>query len=192
MNLATALEREHFGVRRAFMATWDSQWIERDSRAPFATQLRFQTYVIPISISVPGANTATQYPAARKGNSAFAQYTEIDAAERTEWVRYDWYESSRAQLVRDDPAALGAVQTAIAGVPPGGWQPPAPGGGGGSGHDGLAAPPAPPAGPAEPRPQTATSSSVWDPHIGKSENENFPMSEAIDPREPGAKDEGAK
>ncbi len=173
------------GGRHGFVAAWDPNLTAGNS-APYQKQLQYAAYVIPISVPVPGANTATQYPAARAGNSAFAQYTEIDAAERTEWVRYDWFDAATSQLVRDDPAALLAALNVVTNGVSGFTRPPPPSGGGGSGGSGsggnalfATAPPAPPPPDPEP-PQTPPSSSVWDPHIGLSENANYPISEAIE------------
>jgi hypothetical protein len=168
------------GGRHAFIANWNPSIPPDSNNVPYWSQLRYCTYVIPISLSVPGANTQTQYPAARKGNSAFAQLTEIDAAERTEWVRYDWFETTHAQLVRDDPAALLTVEAAIMNGTAGQIRQPTSPNGGGSGGGGnafVSAPPAPPPPAASPQ---ANVSAIWDPHLGKSENDNYPMSEALE------------
>jgi type II secretory pathway pseudopilin PulG len=166
------------GGRHAFIASWNSRLSAQNS-APYYTQLQFATYVFPISMRVSGATTATQYPAARAGNPAFAQLTEIEAAERTEWVRYDWYDMATSQLVRDDPAALLAAMHAVTSTS-GFTRPPPPSGGGGGNAMFAVAPPVLPPPPAPEPPQTPPTSSVWDPHIGQSENTNYPLSEAIE------------
>ena len=169
------------GGRHGFVATWD-QSLTAVNNAPYATQLQYATYVLPISVPVPGAATPTQYPAARAGNSAFAQLTEVDAAERTEWVRYDWFDVTTSQLVRDDPAALLAVLGVVTNGSSGFTRPrqPPSGGGGGGGALFALAPSLPPPSPAPAPPQSQNASSVWDPHLGQSENANHPLSEAIE------------
>ena len=180
----TGDQARFMGGRRAFVATWDTDQMYTDGRElhPIAPDLRLQTYVIPISLQVPGATGLEQYPAARKGNSAFVQLTRIDDAEFTEWVRYDWFATSFAHLVRDDPAALlNALRAIVDSQAPGRLDRDDGGGGGGGGGGAmnafLSAPRTP--APAAPAIQAAPSA-VWDPRIGKSENDAFPLSEAIE------------
>src|SRR5262249_19672413 len=84
-----------------------------------------------------------------------------------------------SQLVRDDPAALLAVMNAITSISGFTRPPPSSGGGGGNAAFALG-PPAPPPPPDPPPPQNQTASSIWDPHLGPSENANYPLSEAIE------------
>ncbi len=189
------------GGQRTFVVAWDD---EAETGGPpgtsglqIAPMLTWRTYVVPISFAVPGASDVRGFLAARKGNSQFAQVTHVSDAELTEWVRYDWFDSRRAQLVRDDPDALGLLYAALTrGVrldanpqPPG--PPPPPGGGGGGGVGGggggavlgLLEPPA--AGPSPPplAPQTYATSQ-WDPRFGRNENvgADFPISRSAETR----------
>src|SRR5262249_56326110 len=100
---------------------------------PIAQLLRWQTYVIPISLPVPGSNSVNGYPAASKTNPRLAQITHVDDAENTEWVRYD--EFTNESLVRDDPNALvGLINVVKSGTDGRVGPPPTePGGGGGGG-----------------------------------------------------------
>jgi hypothetical protein len=190
------------GGRRSFVVTWDPSMETVPDNVQVQSMLRWRTYVVPISFAVPGASDVRGFLAARKGNSQFAQITHVNDAELTEWVRYDWFDSRRAQLVRDDPDALQALYVALSlGVrfegdptPPG--PPPPPGGGGGGGGGvgsgggsggggammALLEPP-PSSAAAAPAPQTY-STSQWDTRIGENENvhQDFPVSRAVETR----------
>lgn len=211
-NLAnlTADQKKVMGGRRAFIAKWDT-WPslpgDNTGTSKIKYALNWQTYVVPISLSVSGAGQVNGFLAAKAGDSRFAQLTHVKDAELTEWVRYDWFDTTFAQLVRDDPNALiQALNTVFFGSPGDGstippppppLNPP-PGNGGGLGHGGgagggsnvfemqssdgssftaLASPP-PSAGPIA---QVQTASPQWDPRIGKNENLNppTPLSDAI-------------
>lgn len=176
----------NFSGRRAFVANWNPNITVQYPTDPQPIEVRhrvaWQTFVIPISVPVPGAGPL-DYLAARKGASQFAQLTHIQDAENTEWVRYDWLETSTGQLVRDDPAALldalfgatGGLTVPTMDDPP---QPPGPTGP--SGGMALSIAPPSPAPPPPPAPQSQSASSGWDPRIGQGENDDFPVSEATE------------
>jgi hypothetical protein len=167
------------GGRRAFVANWDPGTYFGNAVTSWQAypMLRVQTYVIPISLPVAGSSPL-DYLAAMAGNSAFAQITHADDAERTEWVRYDWFETGNRQLVRDDPAALlRALEVVTQGQSrPGADNPPTPPAPSGGAAPASAAVPSPNSLPAAP---TALSS-AWDPRLGASENTDYPLSEAIE------------
>jgi hypothetical protein len=81
-----------FGGRRAFVANWDTSGptTSRTHRSRPSSRCR------PTCSRSPSPSRRDVGHAVRRGaqgNSAFAQFTEVDAAERTEWVRYDWFET---------------------------------------------------------------------------------------------------
>ena len=140
-------------------------------------------YCVPISLPCPGADDLTYLPAL--DNSEFVQLTRPDAAEFTEWVRYDTLATAHGQLVRDRDQALAALyftltsggvandlRGTIDGSGGGG-----PGGGGGGGGGGTYAPATgPPVVSAGPTP---TAGSDWDPMRGESELDEFYLSRAV-------------
>jgi hypothetical protein len=169
LGTMTGNQGDYFSGRRAFVANWQGTTFGGLDAYPL---LPVQTYVIPISLSVPGAS-GVDYLAAHAGNSAFAQLTHKTDAENTEWVRYDWFEAGYRQLVRDDPNGLiRALEAAMLGVVPHADPPPPPAP--------NAAPPPPPPPPAPAPPASQAGASVWDPRIGKGENDDYPLSEAIE------------
>ncbi len=177
------------GGRRAFIADWNTNW--NADGAPIHTLLDWRTYVVPISLSVPGAAAADfPIPPATGGESRFAQITRLgNETELTEWVRYDKFEITRqpAQLVRSELTAMGQLYYALtlksAGTI-GTVDPPQPGGGGGPGgpiehtvtpsesaaNAKLGAAPAP----------TQSYTSQWSPLLGVNENADFPISAAAE------------
>jgi hypothetical protein len=168
----------YFSGRRAFTANWIPNIVPAGSTVEIRHMLSWQTCVIPISLAVPNA-TDLDYLAARKGASQFVQLTHDQDAELTEWVRYDWLETSTGQLVRDDPDALVRAVGGITGgltvpnLPPPG--PPQPGNGpGGQAQASVALPPPPSS------PQSQYGASTWDPRIGQGENDDYPVSEAVE------------
>lgn len=171
------------GGRRAFVANWDAGTYFGNTVMSWLAHplLRVQTYVIPISLPIPGGSPL-DYLAAAVGNSGFAQITHTTDAEMTEWVRYDWFETANRQLVRDDPAALlRALDVVTQGqsrpgadnppAPPPPPPPPPPGGGGSA----LSVAPA-----SAPAVAPVAASSAWDPRLGAGENGDYPLSEAIE------------
>ncbi|MCY2960459.1 MAG: hypothetical protein NTY35_09875, partial [Planctomycetota bacterium] len=182
-------QRTLIGGSRSFIATWNPNLTTAQDNQPVASKLEWATYVVPISFAVPGASDVRGFLAAKKGDSKFAQVTHVNDAEFTEWVRYDHFDTARAQLVRDDPNALilgvYAVLTrniALETRPP----PPQGGGGGGPGGGGgallVAAATAPePVVPPNAAAQTY-STTVWDPRIGKNENlpQDFPITRSVE------------
>ncbi|HKX46257.1 MAG TPA: hypothetical protein VJP77_06110, partial [Planctomycetota bacterium] len=105
------------GLPAAFIVDWDIQspfvavTSEPSSDDLDATLLN-QPFVVPISLRAPGAGGGFDFVAAIAGESQFAQLTERDAAENTEWVRYDAVITDH--LVRDDPQALDALYIVLA------------------------------------------------------------------------------
>ncbi|MFN0007718.1 MAG: hypothetical protein ACKVXR_07405 [Planctomycetota bacterium] len=175
-------QADYFSGRRAFVANWNPNIHLVGQTVENRFSLAWQTYVIPISVPVPGAS-ALDYLAARKGASQFAQLTRIQDAELTEWVRYDWLETASGQLVRDDPAALiralfGATGGLTVPRMDDPQQPPGPSGPSGGMALSIAAPPSAPS--PTPPSQSQTGMSTWDPRIGQGENDDYPVSEAIE------------
>ncbi|MDP6839279.1 MAG: hypothetical protein QF724_10115, partial [Planctomycetota bacterium] len=193
------------GGRRAFIFDWENVTMQDGTLVQ--TIPNYGTYVVPISLAVPRATELRGYLAAQAGDSQFAQLTHLDQAELTEWVRYDWFEATYGQLVRDDPQALRALYFAILldadDLRPDGQDLPSDGGGGTGGTGGTggglpgggespppAAPPPPPppstslaSGPAAGAPPsipaaTTLAGSQWDPYLGEFELEPFPISRA--------------
>src|SRR5207247_5863826 len=100
----SAGEAAFLGGRRSFVANWDHSMMTAGNPAVAVwTLLGWRTYVVPISLGVPGAGDVNGFLAAKKGDSRIAQITHISDAENTEWVRYDWFDAQHGQLVRDDP-----------------------------------------------------------------------------------------
>lgn len=182
------------GGRRAFVIQWD-EWPQFGGDPAIArTMYTRQTFVVPISVSAPGATDLNFLPATN-GQSQFAQFTHPNDAELTEWVRYDFIESGSGQLVRDGIEALRAAQGMLIGNrPQDDLDDPVPGGpgggGGGGGGGGMIAEPSglalPAAGPtatapeptAAPQGQTAGGPD-WIPVIGQEELTSFPVSKAV-------------
>jgi hypothetical protein len=150
-NLANIGQATHIGgAPRSFVVSWNPFIIEANTSIPWAQKISRQVFVLPISLGVPGSGDVSGFLAATVGNSQFAQITHVDDAELTEWVRYDWFETSRQQLVRDDPVALDYAYRVLAyndraDLPtsdpndPVDPPDPPPGGGGGGGGGGRAA-----------------------------------------------------
>ena len=122
---------------KAFVSEWS---IMNAESVEVQTILRRRCFVVPISVPVPGASTVSGFLAADAENPQFAQFTEPDAGELTEWVCYNWFEPTYGQLVRDDPTSLETLRSYLLDnideevVN----DPPNPGGGGGGGGGGGA------------------------------------------------------
>ncbi len=189
------------GGRRAFIFDWEN--VPTQDGTLVQSIPNYGTYVVPISLAVPRATELRGYLVAQAGDSQFAQLTHLDQAELTEWVRYDWFEATYGQLVRDAPAALRALYFAILldadDLRPDGQDLPGAGGGGtggvgGGGLPGAGEAPPPPLAPPPPgavlasgpapgaEPSTTASAAVsgsqWDPYLGELELEPFPISRA--------------
>jgi hypothetical protein len=177
----------------AFVVEWNPLW--QSNGVPIKDILRWQTFVVPISIPAPGASTIAGFLGTTNG-SEFAQITHkgsgTDGAEYTEWVRYDTL-TTDGHLVRNDRTALGILQDVctlgdsdadIRGGVPGG------GGGGNGGNPGpigaadpssaLAEPPvaamlAPAASSA---PRQASGGYLWQAYWGTSEDTDLPLTRA--------------
>lgn len=150
-------------------------------------------FVVPISLPVPGA-TQTDYDT-DVSQTHVAQITELDAAEKTEWVRYDDFlaggGASGGHLVRSRPQALIELYEILTnphpvpplnpggpGGPGGGGGPSQPGGGGGPTQPGgmvapLVAAPAPPV-----VAPVAQYSPNWEPRLGRTQNLDYPITDA--------------
>jgi hypothetical protein len=152
-------------------------------------QMDMGCYCIPISLPCPGADDLMYLPAL--DNSEFVQLTRPDAAEFTEWVRYDTLATVQGQLVRDRNSALFALYVTLTsggvvndllgttddnndGVAGGGA-----GGGGGGSAGGTYAPAN------EPPPVSSGSGLVqsagsdWDPLRGESELDELYLTRAV-------------
>lgn len=170
------------GGQRAFVIEWTATY----NGVPVSDLLDFSMFVVPISIPVPGAEPETGYLPPEVDDSEFAQITRLDQAELTEWVRYDTVQVAQGQLVRDHPRAL-----AFFGDEPG--------------YPNLyttltlgrvldegdiadpdddplfsanGPPPAPPAEPPVP-PAPRAIGPDWDPVLGESEIEDYPLTNAV-------------
>ncbi len=176
-----------FAGKHSFVVVWNPSITVNG--VPATRDLENYVYVIPISLGVPGSGQVNGFLQANVGNSQFAQLTHLDDAENTEWVRYDYFDAQRTQVVRDDPAALLALwNVLVRGTPPSlPATPPGGGGGGGpgSGGGGPFAPEDKAAKALEPAvaaPAPQSTSSAWNPRIGKNENtvEKWPISRAVE------------
>ena len=164
----------------AFVVNWDPNWQDQQAGVPIANILYWQTFVVPISIPAPGANSLTGFlqPVANAG-SEFAQITELATAELTEWVRYDTI-TPDGHLVRNERTALIDLRATLTlnndgrtvqgGIPAGGGG----GGGGGGAPSFLLAEPAS-AAPAQVGPSAA---SLWQAWWGTNEDTNLPLTRA--------------
>ena len=191
------------GGSRVFVIDWESTSFGNQGQLA-REDMHLGFYVIPISLSVPGA-TLIDFVEPGEDRSAFAQITRLDQAELTEWVRYDTVQEQWGQLVRDHPFALSRVYTTITqgqdfrddltgrDAPGGGG---GPGDGGGPGNGG--GPGGPPGegelvdgnpGPLFSAPRAALASATpppagsigsdWDPVLGESDLDELPLSRAI-------------
>lgn len=191
-NLATLglMDLSAANYERSFVVMFTGLFLNN----PVAGLVSFNAYrdasvfVVPISLSVPGS-TQTDYDT-DVAQTHVAQITELDAAEKTEWVRYDDFlpgsGTGGGHLVRSRPQALWELYDILTNphpLPPlnpnGG--PGQPGGGGGpSQPGGMAAPlvaaPAPPA--AAPAAPAAQYSPNWEPRRGRNQNVDYPISDA--------------
>ena len=176
------------GGARAFVTMWRED-LELDSIPVqrVATLSSQSAYVIPISVSAPGAS-GTSFLQPINGAPEFAQFTEVDLAENTEWVRYDSVVPAHGQLVRDAPDAMLALFFLLARAAPGNINLPIPpdgggnGGGDGGGGDGaklLIEPQPVIAAPTLKRAAQSAGGPVWLPDIGAEELIDFPVSRAV-------------
>jgi len=178
------------GGQRSFVVDWDPDLTPGGGAAqvPLASRLAWRCYVIPISVPVPGASTTSEFAAADARNPRLAQFTRPDQAEYTEWVRYDHFDTSSGQLVRDEPAALQRVYEAIVDDGDGEVRvepPPDQGGGGpagivkqiGQGSSTFAKQSASTGG-------SQAGGAMWDPRLGVQENtgDRHPISRAVESR----------
>jgi hypothetical protein len=134
-NVQPATLANRVGGTRAFVSFW---YISIGTQGiPAQNYLDMRTYVVPISLAVPGATLLdyNQPPVTPTGSSGFAQLTHIQDAEHTEWVRYE--ENVNGQLVRDEPVALSRALDVIVGPAPPAFSLPPSGGPGGGGTGGV-------------------------------------------------------
>jgi hypothetical protein len=189
----------------AFVFVWDPQWVlnaQSGAGTPIFELMNWQTYLLPISLSVPGATQLT-FLQATGTTSRFAQITETSDPERTEWVRYDDVDASNGQLVRSSALALNSAYDAITSgaangvnvpVEPGGGGPggggpggggPGGGGPGGGGPGGIFDPSeavaarAVAGAPAARGPRASAAGSDWDPFRGEDPNEDLPLTRSV-------------
>lgn len=179
----TADQSALIGGRRSFVAVWTPDMPSGVGNQTVDERFEWRTFVVPISFAVPGVSDVRGFLTAAKGDSKFAQVTHVSDAEFTEWIRYDYVDTARNQLVRDDPAALvKSVYEILAGNTPPDIRPPLPpGGGGGPGGGGamLVSAPAPLS--IASAAQTYASPQ-WDPRVGLNENvaQDAPLSRAVE------------
>ncbi len=180
------------GGSRSFIVNWNTAIVNQAGQ-PWATRLNLRTFVVPISLSVRGASDVRGFLAAKAGESQFAQLTHVSDAENTEWVRYDWFQTTSGQLVRDDPNALvnGVYGVLTRGVRAQTTTPTPPVlDDFGPGTHGVLLDPGPalsfaaaaaPAAAAPPPAQTYAQSQ-WDPRVGKNENPeaDWPLTRAVE------------
>ena len=209
-------------AQHAFVVDWSQNFTVNNPDTPAGqppqavdpdTRLEWEVFVLPISLPAPGAAahfldprtsqqpiTVTQESPTGTSSqtvyrSEYAQLTETQNAERTEWVRYD--EIADEQLVRTEEGALlsayGAItRRRLSDVDDGTL--PVPGGGGGSSPGGGAGPgggvgpvgdEAPPqaalaAAPSAPEPQSSqsTTGSYWSEEVGLPDASEGPVTRA--------------
>jgi len=180
------------GGSRVFVLDWEGT-STNNGKTLVQDVMRYGTYVLPISVSVPEATLLDFLPPA-EDNSEFAQITRSDQGELTEWVRYDTVQEQRGQLVRDHEDALTSAYAMLVGslrpdddldgreLPDGGG-----GGGGGGGAPPLGSigttPPEPPLSAATSSPPSAPPPAQggvnWIPERGRTELEDWPLSRAV-------------
>ena len=186
------------GGERVFVTEWVAEAVTSDGQQ-VARLMDWGTYAVPISIGAPGANDlAYLAPSAEEDRSEFAQLTQLDQAELTEWVRYDTVQVTYGQLVRDHPAALLALHLVLthAGDPnrdmtgrdppngpggpggPGSGPGPGPGFGPGFGPGNGPSPIPAPASSSPPLSPPAALGTVWDPMLGVSDLDDLPLTRA--------------
>ena len=183
------------GGQRSFVAQWNPNIVVGGGAGQPAvtvqTQLRWRCYVVPISLPVPGAGTVNGFLSATAQNPQLAQITHLQDAEYTEWVRYDHFDSTNGQLVRDEPAALNRVYDVIvSGGDVAVQVPTTPGGGGGGPGGGPVSPPSSNTVVKTPVQKAAAQQSAgaqsggfqWDPRQGVAENTvaDHPISRAVE------------
>jgi len=179
----TADEAALIGGQRSFVADWNDNLTFGAANQLVQDRFEWRTFVVPISFAVPGVSDVRSFLAAKKGDSQFAQVTRVDDAEFTEWIRYDYVDTARNQLVRDDPEALVKnVYEILVGARDLDVIPPIPpGGGGGTGGGGAMIVAAPEPVPVASAAQTYASPQ-WDPRVGENENvaADEPLSRSIE------------
>ncbi|MCC7012537.1 MAG: hypothetical protein IT454_08255 [Planctomycetes bacterium] len=99
-------------VPHAFVVQWNPIWQSQALGVPLRDILRWQTFVIPISIPTPGVSPSGVGFLAPNNGSEFAQITHTTDAEKTEWVRYDTI-SGDGHLVRNNLLALTALKDTV-------------------------------------------------------------------------------
>lgn len=167
------------GIARAFI----TNWLATINGQPALEFLNYRPFVFPISVPVAGASDLT-FLAPTIEVPQFAQITRTDQGELSEWICYDWFDTSRRQLAR--VGTLGAAYSVLTtdlnwrefdeepifpgpsgpGPPPGPWPPPAP---------------TPPAPPSEPPSAFAAPAlgSQWQPILGEAEDLELPVTRAV-------------
>jgi hypothetical protein len=178
--------------QRAFVVDWSDNITILPGNIDPDTLLDYEVFVLPISVSAPGASThlldpLTSNPASQVRISEYAQITETQSAELTEWVRYDEIKSD--QLVRNEDGGLAAAFSALTHqiiTGRDGGQVPTPfvgGGGGGStgGAGGGSGPPANFLGPPSPLAASAqqTTGSYWSEEFGAPEALEGPITRSV-------------
>ena len=132
-----ALANDQIGAtylqRRAFVFAWGQNLIQGDEQEFLYNQLDLQTFVVPISVPIPGAGGAFGFNLPAFGQSELAQITRVGSeTEMTEWLRYD--DVTQDALVRSGQPALARLADAVTGGGPSiDAELPAPPGGGGTG-----------------------------------------------------------
>ena len=147
-------ENDPWGGVRVYVFNWENT-VDRQGDL-LESRMDFGWYCVPLSIPAPAADDIG-YLLPDENQSEFVQLTRTDAAEMTEWVRYDTIQSSFGQLVRDEAEVLARLYLTLTtggtiddfqgspSDPPGGGQGgDGPGGGGGGGGSAYSSGPAPP------------------------------------------------
>ncbi|MFT4710474.1 MAG: hypothetical protein ACI8Q9_001602 [Planctomycetota bacterium] len=170
----------------AFVFGWSPNLIVVAEQEFLYNKLELQTFVVPISVPIPGAGGFAGFNLPAVGQSELAQITRLGSeTEMTEWLRYD--DITQDDLIRSEPAALLRLADAVTGggptleaelpTPPGG-------GGGGGGGGGIALPIAAP-GPVAvaptvlgPSAKPAVLGAFWDNTMGVPDENNYYISNA--------------
>lgn len=95
----------------SFVVEW--VWVDGASQLEYQTQLNLRTFVVPISVPVPGASAVRGFLQGAVDDPRFAQLTRLDQPELTEWIAYNWFDEQGGFLVRDDQGVLNSVQAAL-------------------------------------------------------------------------------
>lgn len=101
------------GGSRTFVTNWT--WVDPATQTEFESQLALHTFVVPISVPVPGTSGVRGFLQGAAGDPKFAQLTRLDAPELTEWIAYNYFDESGGFLVRDDGFVLDLVYNTLVG-----------------------------------------------------------------------------